>query len=89
MPATTQVTCEVCSESGIVPTACLVSHRSPFREALADAGVDRLGYNAFAVTAGWPMRVVDGGDDPAVEYDLPSGRVQIVVDGDIAIRSVG
>jgi hypothetical protein len=75
------------SKSGIVPTACLVSHRSPFREALADTGVDRLGYDAFAVTAGWSMRVVDDGDDPPAEYDLPSGRARIVVDGDIEIRA--
>ncbi|SHH56177.1 winged helix-turn-helix domain-containing protein [Halobaculum gomorrense] len=89
MPATVRVTCEVCSEGGIVPAACLVSHRAPFREALADAGVDRLGYEAFAVAAGWPMRVVDDGTESAVEYDLPSGRVRVLICGDIEIREVG
>lgn len=90
MPATVRVTCEVCSEGGISPAACMVSHRAPFREALEAAGVDSLGYDAFAVTAGWTVHVVDGDDDsqndpPAVEYDLPSGAVRVVVDGDIRI----
>ncbi|QZP38007.1 winged helix-turn-helix domain-containing protein [Halobaculum magnesiiphilum] len=84
MSATVQVTCEVCSEGGISPAACMVSHRAPFREALAAAGVDSLGYDAFAVTAGWTVHVVDG-DEPAVEYDLAAGRVRVVVDGDIRI----
>ncbi|MFC6794113.1 hypothetical protein ACFQFH_06825 [Halobaculum halobium] len=73
LPATVHVSCEVCSEGGIVPPAAMVSHRTPFREALAAAGVDRLGYDAFAVTAGWPLHVVDG-DEPVVEYDLPRDR---------------
>jgi len=88
MPATIRVTCEVCSEGGISPAACMASHRTPFREALAAAGIDELGYDAFAVTAGWPMRVVDGGE-PAVEYDLPSGRARVIVDGDLRVRSMG
>ncbi|MFC6785627.1 winged helix-turn-helix domain-containing protein [Halobaculum halobium] len=87
LPATVHVSCEVCSEGGIVPPAAMVSHRTPFREALAAAGVDRLGYDAFAVTAGWPLHVVDG-DEPVVEYDLPSGPVRILVDGDTTIRPV-
>lgn len=87
MAATVRVTCEVCSEGGISPAACMVSHRAPFREALASAGIDALGYDAFAVTAGWPMHVVDG-DEPTVEYDLPSERVRVIVDGDVRVRSM-
>ncbi|WP_435066161.1 DUF7351 domain-containing protein [Halobaculum sp. EA56] len=89
LPATVEVTCRVCSESGIVPGGCAVSHRYPFRTALADAGVDRLGYDAFAVAMGWPSVPTERDGDPAVAYDLPTESAPVVVDGDLDIHVGG
>ncbi|MFC7136960.1 hypothetical protein ACFQRB_11755 [Halobaculum litoreum] len=85
MPAVVRTTCRVCAEGGIAPGATVVSHRTPFREALAAAGVDRLGYDAFATMLRWPATVTDADGDPALRYDLPTVGGDVVVDGDLDI----
>ena len=79
-PATVEVSCRVCGAAGVLPGACAVGHRSPFREALADAGVDRPGYDAFALMTEWAPSPVDRAGETALAYDLPAVGGRVVVD---------
>lgn len=86
LPATIEVTCTVCSEGGVVPPACLVSHREPFHSLLADDGSTRLGYETFAMMAGLPFTVVDYEGETALEYDLPNVDGPVVLDAALDIH---
>ena len=86
LPATVRTTCEVCGEDGISPGGCVVSHRAPFRDALADAGVEGLGFEAFGTMFAWPLTATERDGDPALAFDLPGGPDRVVVDGDLAVH---
>lgn len=89
LPATVQMSCRVCGEGGLAPAACVASHRDPFRDALAHAGVGRLGYDAFAIMAGWPIEVVDHDGATAISYDLPTEPSSVVIDEALEIHAGG
>jgi len=79
-PATVEASCRVCGDRGVFFGGCAVGHRAPFREALADAGVDRLGYDAFAVMAEWVPTPADRAGETALAFDLPTVEGRVVVD---------